>query len=50
MDGAPPPVYSRKDRRMKIAVTSSGATLDSPVDPRFGWAAAFILLDTEKGA
>jgi len=34
---------------MKIAITSSGATLDSPMDPRFGRAATFILLDTETG-
>ena len=33
---------------MKIAVTSTGKTLDSQVDPRFGRAACFIILDTEK--
>ena len=32
---------------MKIAVTSTGKTMDSDVDPRFGRAANFILLDTE---
>lgn len=31
---------------MKIAVTSSGTTLDSPVDPRFGRAACLIVVDT----
>ncbi len=34
---------------MKIAVTANGKTLDSPVDPRFGRAANFILVDTETG-
>jgi predicted Fe-Mo cluster-binding NifX family protein len=33
---------------MKIAVTSTGKTLDSPVDPRFGRAAYFIIIDTES--
>ena len=32
---------------MKIAVTSTGKTLDSQVDPRFGRAACFIIIDTE---
>lgn len=35
---------------MKIAVTSSGRTLEAPVDLRFGRAAYFILADTETGA
>ena len=34
---------------MKIAITTSGDTLDAPVDPRFGRAAAWILYDTESG-
>jgi len=32
---------------MKIAITSTGRTLDSQVDPRFGRAACFIIIDTE---
>ncbi len=32
---------------MKIAVTSQGDTLDSQLDPRFGRAAFFIVVDTE---
>ena len=32
---------------MKIAITSTGKTLESQVDPRFGRAACFIVIDTE---
>jgi predicted Fe-Mo cluster-binding NifX family protein len=32
---------------MKIAVTSTGKTLDSQVDPRFGRAACFVIVETE---
>ncbi len=35
---------------MKIAVTSRGDTMDSPVDPRFGRAASFIIFDTDTQA
>lgn len=32
---------------MRIAVTSTAKTLDSEVDPRFGRAACFVVIDTE---
>jgi len=35
---------------MKLAVTSQGGSLQSPLDPRFGRAKYFLLLDTETGA
>ncbi len=34
---------------MKIIVSMSGSDLDSPVDPRFGRSAGFLLFDTETG-
>ena len=34
---------------MKIAVTSSGPDLDAQVDPRFGRAANFIIIETDTG-
>ena len=35
---------------MKLAVTSQGKTLQSPLDPRFGRAKYFMVVDTETGA
>jgi len=35
---------------MVIAVTANGADLEAPVDPRFGRAAAFVVVDTDTGA
>ena len=32
---------------MKIMITAAGPDLDSPVDPRFGRGAYFVLVDTE---
>lgn len=34
---------------MKIAVTAQGRELNSPVDPRFGRAKFFMVVDTETG-
>ena len=34
---------------MKVAITAQGKTLESPVDPRFGRAQCFILIDTDSG-
>ena len=34
---------------MKIAITATGDTLESGVDPRFGRAKTFIVVDTETG-
>lgn len=35
---------------MRIAITTQGATLDSPLDPRFGRAAGFIIYDLTADA
>jgi predicted Fe-Mo cluster-binding NifX family protein len=35
---------------MKVLVTAEQASLESPVDPRFGRAKHFILVDTDTGA
>jgi predicted Fe-Mo cluster-binding NifX family protein len=35
---------------MKLAVTSQGDKLESPLDPRFGRARYLIVVDTETGA
>jgi len=34
---------------MKVVVTAQDSTLDSPVDPRFGRARYFLLVDTDTG-
>lgn len=34
---------------MKVAVTSQGRELSSPIDPRFGRAMFFVVIDTETG-
>jgi predicted Fe-Mo cluster-binding NifX family protein len=35
---------------MKVAVSAAGQTLEAPVDPRFGRAAAFVIVDVDTGA
>ncbi len=35
---------------MKIAITTQGSTLESALDPRFGRAAGFLIIDRETGA
>lgn len=35
---------------MKIAITAQGKNMESKVDPRFGRASWFVLVDTETGA
>lgn len=35
---------------MKIAISSPGPDLAAPVDPRFGRASGFLLVDAESGA
>ena len=35
---------------MKIAITAQGEQMQSPVDPRFGRAKWFVVIDTETGA
>ena len=34
---------------MKLAISSSGKTLDSPLDPRFGRCDVFTFVDVENG-
>jgi predicted Fe-Mo cluster-binding NifX family protein len=34
---------------VKVVVTSSGERMDSMIDPRFGRAAAFVMVDTASG-
>ncbi len=35
---------------MKLVITAQGPTLDSPVDPRFGRARYFLLVDSDTGS
>ena len=48
-EGAPEGANLRNPERnvMKIAVSTVGTTLDSPVDPHFGRAAGFLVVDPE---
>ena len=40
---------NERDHTMKIAITSTGNTLESALDPRFGRAKFFVAVDTETG-
>ena len=40
-------IFPKEHKAMKIAVSSEGPGLDSMVDPRFGRAAGFVLVDSE---
>lgn len=42
-------LQKRKPTSMKLAISISGNTLESPLDPRFGRAAAFCIVDSETG-
>jgi predicted DNA-binding protein (UPF0251 family)/predicted Fe-Mo cluster-binding NifX family protein len=39
--------FTQEERMSHIAVTSEGPTLDDPVDPRFGRAAGFVVVDPD---
>lgn len=43
------PASVGKGREMKVAVSASGPSLTAALDPRFGRAAYFIIVDTESG-
>ena len=43
------PARNPKKEAMKIIITSEGTSLESQVDPRFGRAKHFILVDTDSG-
>jgi predicted Fe-Mo cluster-binding NifX family protein len=43
-------VFIERGALMKLAVTSQGGGLQSPIDPRFGRARYLIVVDTETGA
>ena len=43
------PARNLKKEAMKIIITSEGSSLESQVDPRFGRAKHFILVDTDSG-
>ena len=43
-------INRRKEVRMKVCITASGAELGSQVDPRFGRCQTFVIFDLESGA
>ncbi len=46
-DADPRSGTNAEDKPMKIAVSTSGTDLDAPVDPHFGRAAGFLVVDPE---
>ena len=48
-DRAPKQTKWRKGLDMKVAITSQGKEINSEVDPRFGRANCFVVVDTETG-
>lgn len=48
--GESSPTSSKELKMSKVAITSEGPTLEDRVDPRFGRAAGFIVVDTETMA
>ena len=40
---------THEETQMKVAVTSQGPSLESPVDPRFGRAKYLLVVDTDTG-
>ncbi len=48
--GSPPTIKKGAEAMKTIAVSSEGPSMDDPVDPRFGRAAGFLIVDLETQA
>jgi predicted Fe-Mo cluster-binding NifX family protein len=42
-------LFTEMEDNMKIVVSATGMTMDSSVDPRFGRAACFLIIDSDSG-